>query len=125
MKSSRGKDYLKNWLKKSGDNIDVWTFTNNGFYGDGNYYLRVAGCESYGQTWDPNGDNKCQLANSSRKIDQRYFLDQGFLKLVLLGLKEPDDYRVETSLEKINRFILHPGFSICSTAFTCLQALPP
>ncbi|MEE2744619.1 MAG: glycoside hydrolase family 15 protein [Bdellovibrionota bacterium] len=94
-----------NWLKKSGDNIDVWTFTDNGFYGDGNYYLRVAGCQSYGQTWDPNGDFKCQLANSSRKIDQRYFLDQGFLKLVLLGLKGPDDYRVETSLEKVNRFL--------------------
>ena len=94
-----------NWLKKNGDNIDVWTFTNNGFYGDGNYYLRVVGCGSFGQTWDPNGAFKCLLSNSSKKIDQRYFLDQGFLKLVLLGLKGPDDYRVKASLEKVNRFL--------------------
>ncbi len=93
------------WLKKPGDNIDVWTFTNNGFYGDGNYYLRVSGCESYEQTWDPNSFSNCSLANTSRRIDQRYLLDQGFLKLVLLGLKKPNDYRIETSLDKVNRFL--------------------
>ena len=38
-------------------------------------------------------------------MDQRYYLDQGFLKLVLLGLKDPKDYRVETSLKKVNRFL--------------------
>jgi glucoamylase len=93
------------WLKKPGDNIDVWTFTKNGFYGDGQYYLRVSGCGSYGQIWDPNIFSNCHLANSLRKIDQRRFLDQGFLKLALLGLKRPNDHRIETSLEKVNQFL--------------------
>jgi len=93
------------WLHTPGDNIDTWTFTNSGVYDDGQYYLRVSGCQSYSAVWDPNNRQDCHVANSSRRVEQSQFLDQGFLKLALLGLKNADDYKLLTSQEKVNRHI--------------------
>ncbi|HAZ12227.1 MAG: hypothetical protein A2X86_03230 [Bdellovibrionales bacterium GWA2_49_15] len=93
------------WLFKPGDNIDTWSFTQNGPYGDGQYYLRVSGCQSYSATWDPNSKDSCHVANSSMRVTPQDFLDQGFLKLALLGLRPADDWHILKSLEKVNQFI--------------------
>lgn len=75
------------WLYTPNDNIDTWTFTSNGQYGDGQYYLRVAGGSNYDAPWNPNDNSSIHIANSSQRIAQDKVLDQGFLQLALLGLK--------------------------------------
>lgn len=90
------------WVGKPGDNIDTWTFTTNGYYGDGRYYLRVAGCSSYGAIWNPNDHSFCHIANSPMKKDLTLILDQGFLKLALLGLKPANDEKIKSSLKVLN-----------------------
>ena len=90
------------WLNKEGDNIHTWTFTQNGYFGDGNYYIRIGGCENYIAAWDPNNRQNCIIANSGNMLEQTEILDQGFLKLSLFGLVKADDWRIQTSLNKIN-----------------------
>lgn len=75
------------WLYAPNDNIDTWTFTTNGIYGNGRYYLRMAGGSSYDATWNPNDNSTIHIANSSQRMNQNKVLDQGFLQLALLGLK--------------------------------------
>ena len=93
------------WLFKPGDNIDTWAFTQNGPFGDGQYYLRVSGCQNYSATWDPNSKDSCHVANSSMRVTPQDFLDQGFLKLELLALRPADDCHILKSLEKVNQYI--------------------
>ncbi|MBT3586185.1 MAG: hypothetical protein HN509_14860 [Halobacteriovoraceae bacterium] len=93
------------WLNKPGDNIDSWTFTTNGQYGDGKYYLRIAGGSSFGSIWDPNDRSDTHIANSSRREEQSRILDQGFLKLVLLGLKPGSDPKVKKSKNLLDQHI--------------------
>lgn len=93
------------WLNKPGDNIHTWTFTNAGIYGNGEYYLRVSGCDSYIGTWNPNVDVDCHIANSGERVSQLSILDQGFLKLSLMGLVNPNDNRIKNSLNILNQHI--------------------
>jgi glucoamylase len=81
------QDTANHWLYTPNDNIDSWTFTTTGTYGDGQYYLRMAGGSSYDAPWNPNDRSSIHIANSSQKIQQDKVLDQGFLQLALLGLK--------------------------------------
>jgi glucoamylase len=109
----RYKEIAHQWLYTPNDNIHSWTFTTNGFYGDGNYYLRVAGCEETIAPWRPNANQSCVIANSWDIADQKEILDQGFLKLSLFGLVSPLDWRIKTSFNKIknNLRVLTPkGF---------------
>jgi len=94
------------WLYRPNDNIHDWTFTTNGFYGDGQYYLRVGGCEDFLSRWNPNASQRCIVANSWQPVDQRELLDQGFLKLSLYGLVSAKDWRIQTSLKKIKDNIM-------------------
>ena len=93
------------WLEKPGDNIHTWTFTKNGIYGDGEYYLRVSGCDTYIGEWNPNLNTGCTIANSGQRVNQQRILDQGFLKLSLFGLVDPSDWRIKKSLEVVNKNI--------------------
>jgi glucoamylase len=102
------------WLNKPNDNIHTWTYTTRGDYGDGEYYVRVAGCDTFLANWDPNNGTWCTIANSGQKIPMTKILDQGFLKLSLLGLVPASDARIRKSLEKINsniRVEFENGFS--------------
>jgi len=85
------------WLTKPGDNIDTWTFTTTGYHGDGKYYLRVAGGDNYGSVWDPNNRAMTHIANSPMKKEQSKIMDQGFLKLALMGLKPASDPKLLNS----------------------------
>lgn len=95
----------KGWLTKPGDNIDTWTFTNNGRYGDGQYYLRIAGGSSFGATWNPNDRSETHIANSSRRVEQSLILDQGFMKLALMGLKPAGDWRIQKTKSLVDKHI--------------------
>lgn len=105
VKDPKYKIKANRWLKKKSDNIHTWTFTNKGEYGDGQYYVRVAGCESYLANWNPNNGSSCTVANSGERVPMTKILDQGFLKLALLGLVPAYDWRIKTSLDKVNRNI--------------------
>lgn len=93
------------WLTKPGDNIHTWTFTNKGVYEDGQYYIRVAGCDSHTGNWNPNNGAWCTIANSGERREQTEILDQGFLKLSLQGLVKASDWRIKHSLEILNKHI--------------------
>lgn len=102
------KEVAKGWLTKPNDNIHAWTFTKNGHYGGGEYYVRVAGCSDYNAPWAPDNAEHCWVANSGKKIEITEFLDQGFLKLSLMGLVPSTDWRILTSLKEINAHIRKP-----------------
>ena len=93
------------WLTKPNDNIHTWTYTNNGHFGDGNYYIRVGGCSNHTSTWDPNNRQTCTVANSGQRVEQTKLLDQGFLKLSLLGLVPASDYKIKHSKEIVDQEI--------------------
>lgn len=95
----------RGWLHKPGDNIDSWTFTTSGPFGSGHYYLRIAGCDEHFAIWDPNRDVLCTIANSGQRVNAKEILDQGFLKLVLLGLKDARDSKIKSSLEVLNQHL--------------------
>ncbi|MDD4974642.1 MAG: glycoside hydrolase family 15 protein [Bacteriovorax sp.] len=98
-------DTANHWLYTPNDNIDTWTFTTNGSYGDGRYYLRMAGGSSYDANWNPNDNSSIHIANSSQSIPQGKVLDQGFLQLVLLGLKPGNSPEVKASKAILDRQI--------------------
>lgn len=81
------QDTADHWLNTPNDNIDSWTFTTNGTYDNGHYYLRIAGGSNFDAPWNPNDHSPTHIANSSQHFPQDKILDQGFLQLALLGLK--------------------------------------
>jgi glucoamylase len=99
------KNIADGWIKKPNDNIDTWTYTTNGVYGDGEYYLRVAGGSSYDAQWNPNDITNMHIANSTIKVDQRKVLDQGFLQLALLGITPASSEKIKKSKKIIDENI--------------------
>lgn len=93
------------WMYGTNDNIDTWTFTTNGTYGDGHYYLRIAGGSAYDANWNPNDNSSIHIANSSQRIAQDKVVDQGFLQLVLLGLKPGSSPEVKASKNILDKQI--------------------
>jgi glucoamylase len=90
------------WLKTADEwqaNIEKWTVTTNGKYGDGNYYLRIT------QKGNPNAGDKIDLGNGAGLFDEREIVDAGFLELVRLGIKSPDDPIIVKSLKVIDDVI--------------------
>lgn len=105
------KQYAKiaqGWLTKEDDNIHTWTFTRNGHYDDGNYFVRISGCANFMAPWNPNDGSKCHVANTQTstrdvlRVEQTRLLDQGFLLLSLLGLVPADHSNILTSWDKVN-----------------------
>ena len=80
-------------------NIEKWTATTNGKYGDGNYYLRIT------QRGNPNAGDKIDLGNGAGVFDEREIVDAGFLELVRLGIKSPDDPLIAKSVKVIDEVI--------------------
>jgi glucoamylase len=90
------------WLNKPNDNIETWTITTNGPFSDGEYYLRMSGCNGELSSWDPNAEVACPIANGRGYVDQRKIVDQGFLQLPLFGLKSARDEKIQKSLKVVN-----------------------
>jgi len=92
---NRDSGSARTYLQKADDwarNVAQWTATTNGMYGDGNYYLRVT------ENDDPNDGARIEINSGGGIYDERGIVDAGFLELVRLGIKAPDDPLIAKSL---------------------------
>ncbi|HXG86298.1 MAG TPA: glycoside hydrolase family 15 protein, partial [Pyrinomonadaceae bacterium] len=80
-------------------NIERWTATTKGKYGDGNYYLRLT------ENGTPDAGSKTVLNNGAGTFLESEIVDAGFLELVRLGIKSPDDPLIVKSLKIIDEQI--------------------
>ena len=80
-------------------NVERWTATTTGKFGDGNYYLRIT------QNGDPDAGDKIELNNGAGTFDERTVVDAGFLELVRLGIKPADDPLIAKSIKIIDEQI--------------------
>jgi len=73
-------------------NVTNWTYTNTGPLGGGHYFIRIDD--------NTNPDDGAQLAvkNGGGNHDERSVVDGGFLELVRLGVKDPNDAAVTNTL---------------------------
>lgn len=80
-------------------NVERWTATVTGAYGDKNYYLRVT------ENDDANDGARLEINSGGGTYDEREIVDAGFLELVRLGIKSPNDPLVVKSLSVVDRVI--------------------
>lgn len=80
-------------------NIERWTATTTGPYGDGRYYLRLS------ENNDPNDGAEIDVSNGAGTFDERKIVDAGFLELVRLGIKRADDPLIAKSLAVVDQLI--------------------
>jgi glucoamylase len=80
-------------------NIERWTATKTGKYGDGNYYLRIT------QNGKPDAGDKIEINNGGGVFDEREIVDAGFLELVRLGIRPADDPLVVNSIKIVDQLI--------------------
>ncbi|MBA3601331.1 MAG: hypothetical protein H0W45_08865, partial [Acidobacteria bacterium] len=80
-------------------NVERWTATTKGKYGDGNYYLRLT------ENGTPDAGEKTVLNNNAGTFLETEIVDAGFLELVRLGIKSPDDPLIVKSLKIIDEKI--------------------
>ena len=71
---------------------ETWMYTTTGPVGDGRYYIRIEG------DGDPNDGDTREYSDGAGVHPERNILDAGFLELVRLGVKPPDDRYVSESL---------------------------
>ncbi|MFN2596573.1 MAG: alpha/beta hydrolase-fold protein, partial [Pyrinomonadaceae bacterium] len=80
-------------------NVERWTATSTGKYGDGNYYLRLTDND------DPDDGAVFNVGNGGGDYDEREIVDAGFLELVRLGVRRADDPLIAKSLPVIDGVI--------------------
>jgi glucoamylase len=95
---SSANEYLVKADEWSKD-VARWTATTTGPYGQGSYYLRIT------QNSDPNDGAMTEINSGGGTYDERQIVDAGFLELVRLGVKGPDDPIVWRSLDVLDRLI--------------------
>jgi glucoamylase len=89
----------KIWLEKADDwakNVEKWTATKTGKYGDGNYYIRLSAKGT------PDAGDKIELNNNAGIYLENEIVDAGFLELVRLGIKSPNDPLIIKSLKVVD-----------------------
>jgi len=91
--AKRYLDTADAWEKK----IEQWTVKKGGDVSG--YYLRITAND------DPNDGAKMEINSSSLVVDERKILDAGFLELVRLGIKTPQDRTIVESLKLIDQLI--------------------
>ncbi|HVF43323.1 MAG TPA: glucan 1,4-alpha-glucosidase, partial [Pyrinomonadaceae bacterium] len=80
-------------------NVERWTATTTGRHGDGNYFLRLSFNE------DPDDGQPFDMGNGGGTFDEREIVDAGFLELVRLGVRSPQDPLVAKSLEVVDKVL--------------------
>lgn len=80
-------------------NVERWTATTTGIYADKNYYLRIT------ENDNPNDGARLEVNNGAGTFDEREIVDAGFLELVRLGIKRPDDPLIAKSLGVVDQVI--------------------
>lgn len=96
------KDSSEKHLAKADEwarNVERWTATTTGSYGDGRYYLRLT------ENNDPNDGAEIDVSNGAGIFDERKIVDAGFLELVRLGIKRADDPLIVKSLVVVDQLI--------------------
>ncbi len=78
--------------------LDSWTLTTTGPHGPA-YYARIT------QKGTPNSGEKLEINNGGGLFDEREIVDAGFLELVRLGIRRPDDPLIRKSLEVVDKVI--------------------
>jgi glucan 1,4-alpha-glucosidase len=73
-------------------NTEKWLFTKTGPLGDGQYYVRID------NNGDPDDGSLREYANGAGLHKENTVVDAGFLELVRLGVKAPDDRYIAESL---------------------------
>jgi glucoamylase len=88
-------------------NITGWTFTTNGGYGNGRYFIRLnpstkrgygSGYHGYDPTGSPNDALSYEIKNGGGTHDQRAIVDGGFLELVRMGIKKANASEITDTL---------------------------
>ena len=95
------------------ENVERWTFTTSGPYGDHRYYMRLnparpRGGEGLGRFDPETGPDEATslvIGNGGGTHDPREITDGGFLELVRLGVKAPDDPFIAESLAEYDERI--------------------
>lgn len=80
-------------------NVERWTATTTGVYDDKNYYLRLTLDD------DPNDGEPFNVGNGGGTFDEREIVDAGFLELVRLGVRSPQDPLVAKSVAVVDKVI--------------------
>ncbi|MDQ3713272.1 MAG: glycoside hydrolase family 15 protein [Acidobacteriota bacterium] len=81
------------------ENVERWTATTTGKYGDGNYYLRLT------KNGTPDAGERIELNNNAGTFQENEIVDAGFLELVRLGIKSPDDPLIVKSLKVVDEVL--------------------
>lgn len=88
-------------------NVAGWTYTNTGPYGNGHYYIRInpanmsgagAGPQVYNPSSGPDSGQTFTVKNGGGTQDERAVVDGGFLELVRMGVKGPNDATIANTL---------------------------
>lgn len=90
------------YLKTADDwaaNVEKWTATTNGKYGDGNYYIRLT------ENGKPDAKERTELNNNAGTFIENEIVDAGFLELVRLGIKSPDDPLIQKSVKVVDEVL--------------------
>lgn len=76
-------------------NVERWTFTTSGNLGNKQYYERIDG------DGNPNNCKDLDINNHGGTHRECDVIDAGFLELVRLGVKSPDDPKIAESLPEL------------------------
>jgi glucoamylase len=93
--ASRWRLVADDWARR----LEDWTVTRTGPHGAEPYFVRLA------QHGKPDDGTVLQINNGGGVFDERSVVDAGFLELVRLGIRPPDDPRVRASLAVVDRVI--------------------
>lgn len=80
-------------------NVEKWTVTTKGKYGDGNYYLRIS------EKGQPDAGHKIELNNNAGTFYEHEIVDAGFLELVRFGIKSANDPLILKSLKVVDQLL--------------------
>ena len=83
--------------------VEKWTVATRGPLSDSPYYIRVS------DTTDPDDGHWIELKNGGGRHPKSSIVDAGFLELVRLGVRPPDDPVIVNSLNVIDRHLLYEG----------------
>ena len=100
------------WSLTPDNNIESWTFTTSGLWGNGKYYVRLEGASrfspfepDYFAIWNPNDTKKITLANASGIYLEKEIVDGGFLELVRYGVRSATNEFILDTLPELDEKI--------------------
>ncbi|HRH43492.1 MAG TPA: glycoside hydrolase family 15 protein [Pyrinomonadaceae bacterium] len=101
-KKNNDLDSANRWLKTADEwqsNIEKWTVTTTGKHSKSPYYIRLT------QNGKPDAGEKYEINGVYGMVDERDIVDAGFLELVRLGIKSPDNKIIQNSIKVVDQVI--------------------